>query len=124
MASTVFQDIKTRLGTRYLDDRRPWLVGSSGGKDSTRLASLPFEVVADIPKERRTKPVKRFVEKGIDHWGEAILHLGARRAESATRSQMLGKRDTRDGQTRPPDLPRAWGSISVQLRCTEEALFA
>jgi DNA sulfur modification protein DndC len=30
-------------------------------------------------------PVNVFVKQRVGHWGEAILHLGARRAESSTR---------------------------------------
>jgi 3'-phosphoadenosine 5'-phosphosulfate sulfotransferase (PAPS reductase)/FAD synthetase len=35
---------------------RPWLVGFSGGKDSTMLASLIVEVVAAILDAQRKKP--------------------------------------------------------------------
>jgi DNA sulfur modification protein DndC len=43
MAVTIFQDIKGSLRQLYLEDERPWLVGFSGGKDSTMLASLVFD---------------------------------------------------------------------------------
>ena len=39
----MFQEIKDALRQLYLEDKRPWLVGFSGGKDSTMLASLIFE---------------------------------------------------------------------------------
>ena len=42
----------TRL---YLEDPRPWLVGFSGGKDSTMVASLIFETILSVPPEERTK---------------------------------------------------------------------
>jgi DNA sulfur modification protein DndC len=45
MAATAFQNIKQNLHQLYLDDPRPWLVGFSGGKDSTMVASLIFETV-------------------------------------------------------------------------------
>jgi tRNA(Ile)-lysidine synthase TilS/MesJ len=32
----MFQDIKDSLRQLYLEDKRPWLVGFSGGKDSMR----------------------------------------------------------------------------------------
>jgi DNA sulfur modification protein DndC len=35
----MFQEIKVSLQQLYLEDERPWLVGFSGGKDSTMLAS-------------------------------------------------------------------------------------
>jgi 3'-phosphoadenosine 5'-phosphosulfate sulfotransferase (PAPS reductase)/FAD synthetase len=36
--------------------------------------------------------VNDFVKQRIGHWGEAILHLGARRAESSTRAQTMARR--------------------------------
>ena len=54
---TTFQEIKDGLRKLYLEDPRPWLVGFSGGKDSTVLASLIFDVVLSIPAERRKKEV-------------------------------------------------------------------
>ncbi|HEY5030343.1 MAG TPA: hypothetical protein VIK39_18195 [Candidatus Angelobacter sp.] len=39
MKVSPFQDIKNSLRQLYLEDERPWLVGFSGGKDSTMLAS-------------------------------------------------------------------------------------
>jgi hypothetical protein len=43
----MFQEIKASLHELYLEDERPWLVGFSGGKDSTMLASLIFDVAPD-----------------------------------------------------------------------------
>jgi 3'-phosphoadenosine 5'-phosphosulfate sulfotransferase (PAPS reductase)/FAD synthetase len=40
MDATSYHDIRSSLRQLYLDDPRPWLVGFSGGKDSTMLASL------------------------------------------------------------------------------------
>jgi DNA sulfur modification protein DndC len=48
---------KASLEQLCLEDERPWLAGFSGGKDSTMLASLIFDVVLSIPAERRKKPV-------------------------------------------------------------------
>ena len=57
MDATSYQDIKSSLRQLYLDDPHPWLVGFSGGKDSTMVASLIVEVVAGIPDGQRKKPV-------------------------------------------------------------------
>ncbi len=192
-----FQEIRASLGQLYLEDPRPWLVGFSGGKDSTMLASLIFDAVLSIPHERRKKPVSvlctdtrveipaiaemiegtldrmrwfsqtndlniethllkprheesfwvniigrgypppnrtfrwctqrmkidpvnDFVKRRIGHWGEAILHLGARRAESSTRAQTMAGRESRNGLNRHPDLPRVWVSNPIQFLSTEE----
>ena len=41
----------------YLKDHLPWVIGYSGGKDSTVIVRLVFEALREIPKEQRTKPV-------------------------------------------------------------------
>ncbi len=195
--STPFDQIRADLRALYLDDPRPWLVGFSGGKDSTMVASLIFEVIADIPDELRTKPiailstdtrveipaivemlegtlarmhrfaseghlnaevhllrpppeqsfwvniigrgypppnrtfrwctqrmkidpVSDWVRKRLDQWGEAILHLGARRSESTTRAQTMAGRETRSGLRRHDDLAKVWISNPIEFLTTEE----
>jgi DNA sulfur modification protein DndC len=193
----MFQEIKASLRQLYLEDNRPWLVGFSGGKDSTMLASLIFDAVLAIPAEQRKKPisvlctdtrveipaiaemiegnldrmrkcsdqnglnidvnllkplmeesfwvniigrgypppnrvfrwctqrmkidpVNALVKQRVGHWGEAILHLGARRAESSTRAQTMAARAARNGLNRHPDLPRVWVSNPIEFLSTEE----
>lgn len=197
MIASVYQDVKNNLRELYLEDTRPWLVGFSGGKDSTMLASLVFDTVLSVPAENRKKPVvvlctdtrveipaivemvegtlarmykfsqqnglnvevnllkpppeqsfwvniigrgypppnrtfrwctqrmkidpvNVFVNQRLGHWGEAILHLGARRAESSTRAQTMAGRETRKGLRRHPDLPRVWVSNPIEFLTTEE----
>ena len=57
MANTTYREIKDSLTLLYLDDPRPWLVGFSGGKDSTLLASLIFDAVLSVPAEQRKEPI-------------------------------------------------------------------
>lgn len=194
---TKYSEALKNLKAFYVDDKRPWLVGFSGGKDSTLVASLVFETVLSMPEDRRTKPivvlctdtrveipavadaventlarmrkaseqnnlnievkllkpppedsfwvniigrgypppnrvfrwctqrlkidpVNTFVNQRMGHWGEAILLLGARRAESSSRAQTMAKRDTRKGLCRHPDLPRVWVSNPIEHFTTEE----
>ena len=65
-------------------------------------------------------PVNAFVKQRIDHWGEAILHLGARRAESQTRAQTMAGRESRDGLHRHSDLPRVWVSNPLEFLGAED----
>ena len=197
MGASVYQDIKTNLRELYLEDQRPWLLGFSGGKDSTMLAALLFDAILSVPTEQRKKPVSilctdtrveipaivemientlarmhkcsqqshlnvevrllkpppeqsfwvniigrgyppprrnfrwctqrmkidpvtEFVNQRLGHWGEAILHLGARREESSTRAQTMAGRKTRNGLRRHPDLPRVWVSNPIEFLTTEE----
>jgi len=197
MTVSIARDIEDSLRRLYLEDGRPWLVGFSGGKDSTMLASLLFDVVLSIPADQRKKPVSvlctdtrveipaiaemveatldkmrrfsqqhnlnidanllkptteesfwvniigrgypppnrvfrwctqrmkidpvnDFVQQKLGHWGEAILHLGARRAESSTRAQTMAGREARNGLRRHPDLPRVWVSNPIEFLTTED----
>ena len=193
----MLKELRDSLVELYHSDSRPWLVGFSGGKDSTMLASLIFEAVESIPESQRTKliavlctdtrveipavsravesalelmgqyskeknlninvhllkpppeqsfwvniigrgypppnrtfrwctqrlkidPVSKFVQQNIGHWGEAILHLGARRAESSTRAQTMAGMDSRNGLRRHPDLARVYVSNPIEFLSTEE----
>jgi len=197
MPTTTYRDIRDTLSQLYLEDDRPWLVGFSGGKDSTMLASLIFDAVLSIPAAQQKKPVSVlctdtrveipaivemvegtlarmnkfsqqndlsievnllrpppeqsfwvnvigrgypppnrtfrwctqrlkidpvtvFVNQRLGHWSEAILHLGARRAESSTRAQTMAGREIRNGLHRHPDLPRVWVSNPIEFLTTEE----
>lgn len=53
----VFEDIIQELMVVYQHDRRPWLIGYSGGKDSTLLVSLAYEAISRLPVEARSKKV-------------------------------------------------------------------
>jgi DNA sulfur modification protein DndC len=55
--STSFNSIRDELQTLYLEDPRPWLVGFSGGKDSSMVASLIFDIVLGLEPEQRTKEI-------------------------------------------------------------------
>lgn len=57
MTVTTYQEIKNSLIRLYLEDERPWLVGFSGGKDSTMLASLVMDTVLSLPSPERKKPI-------------------------------------------------------------------
>jgi DNA sulfur modification protein DndC len=41
----------------YLSDSRPWVVGYSGGKDSTCALQLVWTALSELPPDQRTKPV-------------------------------------------------------------------
>ena len=43
-------DIKEEMKKVYLHDNRPWMIGYSGGKDSTLLCQLVFEMLEELPE--------------------------------------------------------------------------
>ena len=53
----IFEEIIQEMMVVYQHDRRPWLIGYSGGKDSTLLVALAYEAISRLPKEARTKKV-------------------------------------------------------------------
>ena len=48
-----YEAIKEEMELVYLHDRRPWMIGYSGGKDSTLLCQLVFEMLESLPEEKR-----------------------------------------------------------------------
>lgn len=56
-----FQEKVTRatilIRELYLNDKRPWVVGYSGGKDSTTVLQLIFRALLDLPKDLCKKSV-------------------------------------------------------------------
>jgi DNA sulfur modification protein DndC len=41
----------------YTSDTRPWVIGYSGGKDSTTALQLIWKAISKLPEEKRTKPI-------------------------------------------------------------------
>ena len=52
-----YELIKREMRTVYLHDQRPWMIGYSGGKDSTLLCQLVFEMLESLPPKMRWKKV-------------------------------------------------------------------
>lgn len=53
-----FDRIRDELRREYRrSDHRPWVIGFSGGKDSTLLTQLVFEAVLELPISQRTRPI-------------------------------------------------------------------
>lgn len=161
-------DLVGELQGLYLEDNRPWVIGFSGGKDSTAVLQLVYTAVCSLRPELRAKPIfvvssdtlvetpvvidllertlselngaagaegiplqahqvtpqenqtfwvnllgrgypaptksfrwctermkinpiNAFILDKVAEYGEAIVILGARRAESATRAQVIAK---------------------------------
>lgn len=52
-----FESIIQEMSLVYQHDRRPWMIGFSGGKDSTLLCCLVMEMLQRLPPEKRNKTV-------------------------------------------------------------------
>ena len=53
----VFEDIIQEMSIVYQHDKRIWMIGFSGGKDSTLLCCLVMEMLKRLPPEKRNKAV-------------------------------------------------------------------
>jgi DNA sulfur modification protein DndC len=49
--------IEEEIREVYVGDNRPWVIGYSGGKDSTTALQLVWTALKGLPAEKRTKPV-------------------------------------------------------------------
>lgn len=57
MDSNHIQQIDQQIAELYLQDKRPWILGYSGGKDSTMIVQLIFYAIQKVPIDQRTKPI-------------------------------------------------------------------
>ena len=56
-ANRSLEDIYSEIRERYLADSWPWILGYSGGKDSTVIVQLVWNALAQIPAKQLFKPV-------------------------------------------------------------------
>ena len=62
MTDSVFQtrklqEIYDEIKKLYQSDDRPWILGFSGGKDSTCMAQLVWNAIAQLEEEKRKKEI-------------------------------------------------------------------
>ncbi|AYA76008.1 DNA phosphorothioation system sulfurtransferase DndC [Bacillus sp. Y1] len=55
--NSLIDEAKQQIKEVYKSDTRPWVVGYSGGKDSTVVVQLVFEALCELPKEDLNKKV-------------------------------------------------------------------
>ncbi len=51
------KDIQQEIQETYTADDRPWVIGYSGGKDSTTVLQLIWYAVKNLPDEKQTNPI-------------------------------------------------------------------
>jgi len=55
--SRTLKEIYDEIRAVYLSDNRPWILGFSGGKDSTCMVQLIWHAIVDLPKEKQQKRI-------------------------------------------------------------------
>lgn len=49
--------LRNEIRELYVGDSVPWIIGYSGGKDSTAVVQLVWQAIEELPLEKRTKPI-------------------------------------------------------------------
>lgn len=82
-------DVYEEIRQIYRDYPYPWVIGYSGGKDSTAALQIVWYALADLPPEQRQKPVyvissDTLVETPVivDHIDESLHRIKSRAEES------------------------------------------
>ncbi len=57
LETRTFTDIFEEIRNTYLNDDRPWIIGFSGGKDSTCLVQLVWKALSELPPEKLKKEI-------------------------------------------------------------------
>lgn len=57
LTGAILKELQAQVRDVYLADGRPWVIGYSGGKDSTTTLQLIWYALASLPEKDRQKPV-------------------------------------------------------------------
>ena len=82
--------LMTEVGDLYMADSIPWVIGYSGGKDSTAVLQLVWKTLQKLPEEKRIKPVhvistdtlvenpivSMWVSRSLEKMGEQAIRQG------------------------------------------------
>jgi len=68
-------DIIHRMHSAYTLDNRPWVIGYSGGKDSSAVATLVYLSVLALEKEKRTKNVYLVASDTLVETPKVVDHI-------------------------------------------------
>ncbi|MFQ5632808.1 MAG: hypothetical protein ACE5I1_28905 [bacterium] len=110
---------------QYFEDATPWIIGFSGGKDSTAVLQFIFYALADLSPKQRHKEVHvlsndtlvenpnvvRFLDSQlqvIEEKGKATIVLGTRKAASSNRAASMQQYEVKGVRIRKHSLPNAY----------------
>ncbi|MBA6363484.1 DNA phosphorothioation system sulfurtransferase DndC [Colwellia sp. BRX8-8] len=68
-------DIVHRVQSAYTLDNRPWVIGYSGGKDSSAVATLVYLSVLALKKEKRTKNIYLVASDTLVETPKVVDHI-------------------------------------------------
>lgn len=88
----LFQTLVDEIRQEYLspDQNYPWIVGFSGGKDSTLVAHLVFETLLSVAPSRRSRPVHIVSNDTLVESPLVMAHLHKVQAQIKQAAEALG----------------------------------
>ena len=57
LTAEYLEELAEQTRKLYLENQSPWVIGYSGGKDSTSVLQIVWYAIASLPPEQRTKPI-------------------------------------------------------------------
>ena len=85
-----FHDIKEQMKEEYLNDPFDWIIAFSGGKDSTLVASLVWQMLESLTPEKRHKKVHIISSDTLVETNQLTKHLHANLELMAKNGKELG----------------------------------
>ena len=85
------QALTTEIQELYCLDEIPWVVGYSGGKDSTATLQLIWSAISGLPAEKRTKPIHVITtDTGVENpYVSAWVRSSHKHIELAAKQQQM-----------------------------------
>ena len=92
VSGAAYRSLVSGIQDEYLSDRQafPWIIGFSGGKDSTLVAHLVIAALLDIPSSRHTRPIHVVANDTLVESPLVVTHLHESLAEIRDAAKTLG----------------------------------
>lgn len=92
VSGAAYRSLVSGIQDEYLSDRQafPWIIGFSGGKDSTLVAHLVIAALLDIPSSRHTRPIHVVANDTLVESPLVVAHLHESLAEIRDAAKTLG----------------------------------
>lgn len=89
---TLWESIVADVKAEYLSEKQayPWIIGFSGGKDSTLVAQAVLEAILSVPPARRTREVHIVSNDTLVESPLVIAHMKKVQGQISVASQSLG----------------------------------
>lgn len=87
-----YRSLLAGIRDEYLSSHQafPWIIGFSGGKDSTLVAHMVFAALLDIPPSRQTRPIHIIANDTLVESPLVVAHLHESLAEIRDAAKTLG----------------------------------